>query len=107
MMAPAAGEPPLDTILYRLDAIEARRAEDRRHFDAVVATLRDDVRDSIGKIAYVSKEQFADYRAAAAEAAKETREIAASARSLAQASLWVLIVAVVSGIVALAFQVAS
>jgi DNA-binding ferritin-like protein len=102
-----AGEQPLETILYRLDDIEKRRAEDRRHFDASVAELKGDVRSSIASIAYVSREQFGDFRATQAERDKETRDIATDARATARAALWVLIVAVVGAVVALAFQVAA
>jgi hypothetical protein len=97
----------LGIVLYRLDEIEKRRVEDRRHFDTVIGEVKAEVRASIASIAYVSREQFTDYKASQAERDKETREIAADARAIARASLWVLIVAVVGAIVALAFQVAA
>jgi hypothetical protein len=107
-MSPPAEDPPnLGTILYRLEAIEQRRVEDRRHFDTAVAELKADVRTGIASIAYVSKEQFADFKSTIAARDEETRAIAGEARKLALACLWVLIVAVVGGIVGLAFQVAS
>lgn len=97
----------METVLYKLEDIEKRRAEDRRHFDAAVHELRTDVRQSIASIAYVSKEQFRDFREQLAERDKETRDIAMDARATARAALWVLIVAVVGAVVALAFQVAA
>jgi hypothetical protein len=107
-MAPPSEDPPnVGTILYRLDAMEQRRAEDRRHLDAAVAEIKAEMRAGLASIAYVSKEQFADFKAAVAARDEETRAIAGEARKLALACLWVLIVAVVGGIVGLAFQVAS
>jgi hypothetical protein len=107
-MSPPAEDPPnLGTILYRLDAMERRRAEDRRHLDTAVGDLKSELRSGIASIAYVSKEQFADFKAMVTARDDETRAIATEARKLALACLWVLIVAVVGGIVGLAFQVAS
>ncbi len=94
-------------VLSRLDYIEERRKEDRRHFDATVTEFKADVRSSIAGIAYVSKEQFVEYKALAADRDKETRDIATDARSTARAALWVLIIAVVGAVVGLAFQVAA
>ncbi len=105
-MAPP-GETPMETVLYKLEDIEKRRAEDRRHFDGAIAEVKAEVRSSIASIAYVSKEQFLDFKATLAERDKETRDIATDARATARAALWVLIVAVVGAVVALAFQVAA
>lgn len=106
MVAPE--DPPnFGTVLYRLDAMEQRRAEDRRHFDAQVAELKADMRAGIAAIAYVSKDTFEGFKATIVTRDEETRTIASESRRLALACLWVLIVAVVSGVVALAFSVAS
>lgn len=100
-------EKSLGVVLYRLDEIEGRRKEDRRHFDDIVGELKAEVRSSISAIAYVSKENFADFKVAAAERDKETREIATSARTLALTILWVLIVAFSGGVMALLFRLAT
>ncbi len=102
-----AGDTPIETVIYKLEDIEKRRAEDRRHIDAAIAELKADLRSSIASIAYVSKEQFADFKATVSSRDQETREIATEARKLALAALWVLVVAVVGGIIGLAFQVAT
>lgn len=91
----------------RLAAMEERRAEDRRHLDAGLAELKADMRAGLASIAYVSKEQFSDFKATVAARDDETRSIAIESRRLALAALWVLIVAVVGGVVGLAFQVAT
>ena len=106
-MSPPPAEPPIETILYKLEDIQRRRVEDRQHLDAVVAEIKAEMRSSIASIAYVSKEQFSDYKATAAKDADETRTIASDARKLALAALWVLVVAVIGGVIGLAFQVAT
>jgi hypothetical protein len=102
-----AGETPIETVLFRLDAMEERRREDRRHFDAQIAELKGDMRAGIASIAYVSREQFADFKTAVAKELADNSDTAAEARKLSLAVLWVMIIAVVGGVVGLAFQVAS
>lgn len=101
------GDTPIETVLYRLDAMEQRRAEDRRHFDAQVSELKSEMRAGIASIAYVSKETFADFKTTVAKEMAATNDVATDARKIALAALWVLIVAVAGGIVGLAFQVAT
>ncbi len=100
-------ETPIETVLYRLDAMEQRRAEDRRHLDSAVAELKAEMRAGIASIAYVSKETFADFKATVAKELADNRDTAAEARKLSLAVLWVMIVAVVGAVVGLAFQVAG
>jgi hypothetical protein len=107
MSPPPPDQPPVETILYRLEVMEQRRAEDRRHLDAAVAELKSEMRAGIASIAYVSKEQFADFKATVAKEMADNRDAATEARKLSLACLWVLIVAVVGGVVGVAFQVAS
>ncbi len=105
-MAPE-DEKSLGVVLYRLDEIEKRRAEDRLHFDHMVSELKAEVRSQISSIAYTRQDTFTDYKATQVREHEQTREMASEARRLALAALWVLIVAVAGGIIALAFQVAT
>ncbi len=100
------GETPIETVLYKLEDIEKRRAEDRRHFDAAVSELKADMRSSIASIAYVSKEQFTDFKAAVTKEADETRSIATDARKLSLAVLWVLIVGFSGALIAVLVRLA-
>ncbi len=100
-------EKSLAIVLYRLEEIEKRRAEDRRHFEDIVGELKADMRSQISAIAYVRQDTFNDYKLAQEKEHSQSREAASDARKIALAALWVLIVAVASGIIALAFQVAT
>lgn len=101
------GQASLELVLYQLGELKRARADDRRSIHDELVALKTEMRTRFDSLAFVRKDTFDDYKASSAERDRETREIANSARTLAQASLWVLIVAVVSGIVALAFQVAA
>jgi hypothetical protein len=109
LMVPPADEQPasLELVVYQLGELKRARADDRRAIHDELAALKAEMRNRFDSLGMLRKDTFDDYKAAVAERDRETREIATSARTLAQASLWVLIVAVVSGIVALAFQVAA
>jgi hypothetical protein len=111
LMVPPADEQPgpasLELVLYQLTELKRARADDRRSIHDELVALKTEMRTRFDSLAFVRKDTFDDYKASSAERDRETREIANSARTLAQASLWVLIVAVVAGIVGLAFQVAA